>query len=450
MVRRVKRLTPLDAHPTVVAIRAAPSRPRPDVLDADELRALCREAGADDVGFVEISRPALADQVADITAAFPHPRALVSVVLRTNVEAVRSPARSVGNLEFHQTYDRTNEVARRIVTALQDRGVRALNPSVGFPMEMQHWPGRIWVVSHKPVAVEAGLGRMGIHRNVIHPRFGNFVLLATLVIDTPVSAYGRPLGYNPCLECKLCVAACPTGAISTTGEFDFSACASHNYREFLTGFGDWVENVASSSSPRAYREKVSDPETVSMWQSLSFGPQYKAAYCVSVCPAGEDVIGPYLDDRRAHLDDVVKPLQDKVETVYVIAGSDAEAYVPRRFPHKRVQRAGFGIRPSSVASFVEGMPLLFQRGVAAALDARYHLVFVGSEQREVTVEIRRGMLTVTDGLHGRPDLRLDADATTWVRFLGGRASLPWALARRRFRLRGSPRLLAAFARCFPT
>ncbi len=444
------RPTRLDAHPSVVAARAAPAPTRPEVLDAQWLRGLCLEAGADDVGFVEIERPALTDQLADITAAFPHPRALISFVCRTNREAVRSPARSVGNLEFHQTYDRTNEIARDVVTALERRGVRAMNPSVGFPMEMDRWPGKIWVVGHKPVAVEAGLGRMGIHRNVIHPRFGNFVLLATLVLDTPVSAYGRPLDYNPCLECKLCVAACPTGAISKTGEFDFSACASHNYREFLTGFGDWVENIASSSSPRDYREKVSDPETVSMWQSLAFAPQYKAAYCVSVCPAGEDVLGPYLADRRAHLDDVVRPLQEKVETVFVVKGSDAEAYVPKRFPHKRVQHAGLGIRPSTVDSFVLGMPLLFQRGVAARLDARYHLVFSGSESREVTVEIRRGTLVITEGLHGRADLRLDADATTWVRFLGGRASLPVALARRRFRLRGSPRLLAAFARCFPT
>ncbi len=419
-------------------------------LDAAELRTLCLAAGADDVGFVEIERPGLADQLADISAAFPRPRALISLVCRTNREAIRSPARSVGNLEFHHTNDRTNEVARTIVTALQDRGVRALNPSVGFPMELDRWPGKIWVVSHKPVAVEAGLGHMGIHRNVIHPRFGNFVLLATIVLDTPVSAYGRPLPDNPCLECKLCVAACPTGAISKTGEFDFSACTTHNYREFLTGFGDWVETVADSSSALDYRGRVEDTETVSVWQSLSFGPQYKAAYCVSVCPAGEDVIGPYLENRRAHLDDVVKPLQNKVETVYVVPGSDAEAYVARRFPHKRARRARLGLRSRTVEGFVQGMPLLFQRGAAAQLDARYHLVFSGSEERQLTVEIRRGTLAITEGLQGRPDLRLDADATTWIRFLGGRASLPVALARRRFRLRGSPRLLQAFARCFPT
>lgn len=350
------RRTRLDDH--------RPAPPPPAVLDAAELRALALAAGADDVGFVEIERPALADQLADITAAFPRPRALVSFVCRTNREAVRSPARSVGDLEFHQTYDRTNEVARDVVTALEARGVRAMNPSVGFPVELDRWPGKIWVVSHEPVAVEAGLGRMGLHRNVIHPRFGNFVLLATLVLGSPVSSYDRPLDHNPCLECKLCVAACPTGAISKTGEFDFSACATHNYRDFLTGFGDWVETVASSSGPADYRERVSDPETVSVWQGLAFSPQYEAAYCVSVCPAGEDVIGPCLDDRRAHLDDVVKPLQDEVETVYVVAGGDPEDFVPRRFPHERVRRVGLGIRPATVAGFVQGIPLLFRRGAA--------------------------------------------------------------------------------------
>ncbi len=294
-------------------MRARTGEPAPDplfaapgVLDRAALRELCLAAGADDVGFVEIGRPALADQVAAITAAFPRPRALIALVRRTAVEAIRSPARSVGNLEFHRTGDAVAETGRRIVDALRDHGVRALNPAAGFPMELDAWPGKIWVVAHKPVAVEAGLGRMGIHRNVIHPRFGNFVLLGTVVIDTEVDGYDRPVDFNPCLACKLCVAACPTGAISAAGEFDFSACMTHNYRDFLGGFGDWVETVAEAGSAPGYRAAVPDTETVPVWQSLSFGPQYKAAYCVSVCPAGEDVIGPWLDDRRGHLAEVVR------------------------------------------------------------------------------------------------------------------------------------------------
>ena len=93
-----------------------------------------------------------------------------------------------------------------------------MNPAMGFPMEMDRFPGgKIWVVSHKPVAVAAGLGHMGIHRNVIHPKFGNFILLGTVLIGAEATAYDQPIAYNPCLECKLCVAACPVGAISPDG-----------------------------------------------------------------------------------------------------------------------------------------------------------------------------------------------------------------------------------------
>jgi len=66
------------------------------------------------------------------------------------------------------------------------------------------------------------------------------------LVDAEVTAYSRPIAYNPCLECKLCVAACPTGAISADGYFDFSACQTHNYREFMGGFTDWVEKIADS------------------------------------------------------------------------------------------------------------------------------------------------------------------------------------------------------------
>src|SRR5271157_2533451 len=152
---------------------------------------------------------------------------------------------------------------------------------------------------------------MGIHRNVIHPKFGNFILLGTVLLDVKLDEESAVLDYNPCLTCKLCVAACPTGAIAPDGNFNFAACYTHNYREFMGGFGDWVETVAESGSASAYRQKVSGAETVSMWQSLSFGANYKAAYCLSVCPAGEDVIGPYLADRKQFMEETLKPLRDK-------------------------------------------------------------------------------------------------------------------------------------------
>jgi hypothetical protein len=51
------------------------------------------------------------------------------------------------------------------------------------------------------------------------------------------------------------------GAISPEGDFNFSACYTHNYREFMGGFTDWVEQVADSKSARDYRSRVSDAES---------------------------------------------------------------------------------------------------------------------------------------------------------------------------------------------
>jgi Fe-S-cluster-containing hydrogenase component 2 len=442
----------LEEHPTVQRIRLKTAPPVPlkkESLDAPWLKQLVLDAGADDVGFVEIGRPALEDQREDILKAFPHTKTLISFVVRMNREAIRTPARSVSNLEFHHSGDEVNEIARSVVQTLEGRGIRAMNPAMGFPMEMDRFPGKVWVVSHKPVAVAAGLGMMGIHRNVIHEKFGNFILLGTILVDAEVSEPSQPIDYNPCLECKLCVAACPVGAISSEGDFNFSACYTHNYREFMGGFTDWVEQVADSKNARDYRSRVSDAESASMWQSLSYGANYKAAYCLAVCPAGEDVIGPFLTDRKAHLKDIVRPLQEKEETIYVTKNSDAEDHVAKRFPHKKIKHVGNTLRPSTIEVFLQGMPNVFQPGKSTGLNATFHFTFTGHEQRQATVVIQQQKISVKDGHIGQPDLHVIADSQTWIGFLRKEKNVVWALLRRKIRLAGPLKLLVAFGKCFP-
>ncbi len=444
----------LSEHPTVQRHRKTetsdPKPVGPKQLDADRLRDLCLQFGADDVGFVEIDRPEIDDQRDDILGYFPHTQTLISFVCRTNREPIRSTARSVANLEFHHTGDKVNEVARSVVRELEKDGIRAINPSMGFPMEMDNFPGKVWVVSHKPVAAAAGLGKIGLHRNLIHPKFGNFVLLGTILTDAAVTETSQPIDYNPCLECKLCVAACPVGAISPDGRFDFSACYTHNYREFMGGFTDWVGQVVESKDAQDYGTKVDDAESASMWQSLSFGANYKAAYCMAVCPAGDDVIAPFLDNRKGFLNDVVKPLQDKKETLYVVAGSDAETHAARRFPHKEIRRVGGSLRPRSIDQFLTGLPLVFQRDHSDGLDATYHFTFTGGEERKATVVIRNKTLRIEDGHRDTADLTLTANAETWPGFLAKERNLAWALLTRRIRFRGSPKFLLAFGKCFPS
>lgn len=414
------------------------------------LRRLARECGADDAGLVEISRPGLDLQRDEILKNYPWTKSLLSIVVRMCREPVRGAPRSVANVEFHRAGEHVNHVCAAVVARLEGRDIRAVNPSYGFPMEMHQSGSALWVVSHKPVAVEAGLGHMGIHRNIIHPKFGNFIVLGTVLMDCEANDYDHPIDYNPCLECKLCVAVCPVGAIGPDGAFNFSSCLTHNYREFLGGFSDWVEQIADSKTALEYRDRVNESETASMWQSLSFGANYKSAYCIAVCPAGEDVIAPYLRDKKRHLEEIVRPLQERAEPVYVVPGSDAEAIARRKFKNKTVKPVSSGQRPRTIAGLLYSMPLVFQPNKSNSLDATFHFSFIGAERRDATISIRNRTLSIRNELVGKPDVHVTADSKTWLGYLAKEKSLVPALLTRKVRLKGNPRLLIAFGKCFPS
>lgn len=440
----------LADHPTVTRLAASP-RPETQPIDAAGLRQLAFDCGADDAGLVEIGRAGLDPQRDELLRNYPWTKTVLGFVVRMAREPLRGPPRSVANLEFHRAGHEVDSIAASIVAALEARGIRAVNPSMGFPMEMSQSSGFApWIVSHKPIAVEAGLGHMGIHRNLIHPKFGNFVLLGSVLIEAEVEAYDHPIEYNPCLECKLCVAACPVGAIGPDGSFNFSACFTHNYREFLGGFTDWVEQIADAGDAIDYRRRINETETASMWQSLSYGANYKSAYCMAVCPAGEDVIGPYLHNRQQHLKDIVRPLQERAEPVYVVEGSDAEEVARRKFKNKTVKTVSNGLRPRSIAGLLYFMPYVFQPNQSRGLNATFHFKFTGAEERQATITIKNRTLEIEDGFVGKADLRVTADAKTWLGFLAREKSLPLALVRRKICIKGDPRLLLKFGKCFPS
>ncbi len=100
---RGARRESVEAHPLVRRHREGTGRTAPpERLDAGWLKRLALEAGAADAGLVELDRPELADQRADILAAFPETRTLLAFVCRLHRENVRSPSRSVADLEFLQ------------------------------------------------------------------------------------------------------------------------------------------------------------------------------------------------------------------------------------------------------------------------------------------------------------------------------------------------------------
>ncbi len=96
----------LDDHPTVRAVRERTPLPHHDApLDVVWLRQLCLDAGADDVGFVEMERPELAGERKYISALFPQTKTLISFVCRMNREPIRRSTARRWRIASFTTWD---------------------------------------------------------------------------------------------------------------------------------------------------------------------------------------------------------------------------------------------------------------------------------------------------------------------------------------------------------
>jgi epoxyqueuosine reductase len=105
-------------------------------------------------------------------------------------------------------------------------------------------------------AVRAGIAFYGKNTMAITQRFGSWVVLGTLVTDVEVEATPR-LALD-CGSCRICIDACPTGALDDPGVLDATKCLSY-----------WTQ--APAPIPDEYRVELGD--TV-----------YGCDICQDVCP----------------------------------------------------------------------------------------------------------------------------------------------------------------------
>ena len=317
-------------------MKGSPEGEGKKIYSAEAIKKICLDAGADDVGLVDMDRESLQKEREGMLHVYSLTRSIISIITTNNRENLQSPARYVANEEYHHTGDKTSDLSREILRRLNRIGIRGVVVNKGWPMDLDRYPGKIWDVSHKIMAVEAGLGHMGLNRLVLHPKYGSCIQLDSILINGLVDRYDRPLTENPCIKCNLCAVVCPTGAITKDQPFDFSACITHTYRDNMTGFQNWVEAMVSSEDMAEYRSHFDDRQTAFMWQSLMFRMSYRCSYCMAVCPAGEEVKSAYLENKKDHVERILKPLRDRQEPVFVMAGSKAESRVKRN-PHKEVR-----------------------------------------------------------------------------------------------------------------
>jgi len=121
--------------------------------------------------------------------------------------------------EYHKEYLRANralnEIAQRTARLLLGAGygAEAFPATIGDSDQESEYERTLRAAfQHKTAATRAGLGFIGKSGLLITPQFGPCVRLVTVFTDLPLPN-GQPILEGRCGGCRLCVEACPAGAI---------------------------------------------------------------------------------------------------------------------------------------------------------------------------------------------------------------------------------------------
>ncbi|MBL1143061.1 MAG: tRNA epoxyqueuosine(34) reductase QueG [Proteobacteria bacterium] len=115
--------------------------------------------------------------------------------------------------DYHKLMrQRLQKLATRIENEIGDFGYRCFVDSAP--------------VLEKALARNAGLGWIGKHSNLIHPKAGSWFFLGEIYTDLPLEI-DEPFDKHHCGSCEACITICPTKAIIAPMQVDARRCISY-------------------------------------------------------------------------------------------------------------------------------------------------------------------------------------------------------------------------------
>jgi epoxyqueuosine reductase len=166
-----------------------------------DVKKAALDSGADDVG-VALMRAEYVFQ------GFEAPKFewMIVIAVEQDYDAIGAAPSMKALIEITRQYARGTRAAKGLANWLRAHGENAF--PYGGPMA-----GSFVLI---PAAIEAGLGELGKHGSMIHPRFGSNFRLACVLTNAPLLAdshndFGAA---DFCARCHVCSDACPPNAIS--------------------------------------------------------------------------------------------------------------------------------------------------------------------------------------------------------------------------------------------
>ncbi|MDI9569340.1 MAG: 4Fe-4S binding protein [Pseudomonadota bacterium] len=255
-------------------------------MNKEDIRGYALNLGADAVGFATIGDYR--------SKKSPDPKLILPTVKSMVVMAYRELDGSLDSLNA-----RTAMSGRMALMELSQKNVYLLGRHIedkcrvkaapvlmSYPLDMG--PGILGLigdVSLRHAAVAAGLGVLGRHNLVIHPRFGSRVIFNALLTELDLPS-DPPVTDELCNDCGLCVENCPAQALEVEGQTDALKCLRFSQPWGIGGAIAFIVRF-TKATPEEQKKLLADPRFLQLYQASFIGFQYNCFNCLAGCPAGE-------------------------------------------------------------------------------------------------------------------------------------------------------------------
>lgn len=221
----------------------------------------------------------------------PEIQSVIALVFRMPIGGMRATNAACVHYMDQLVLKKQDRVAYDLSVYLEEHG------SYAFPLPAQE---TVWemknasygYLSTRHVAIEAGLGTLGIDLNLLTKEFGPRCY-TTCVLTTAVLEPDTRMTEQLCIgePCNRCLYSCPGDAV-LHWNLDKRACATaaqeFGFATLLKTLGRFID----SDDPRERRRLLKDPRFYGIWQSMieQVGAFGDCPRCLAVCPVGDDYV----------------------------------------------------------------------------------------------------------------------------------------------------------------
>lgn len=240
--------------------------------------------GVDDVGFAKVEDYD-SPKSYPLTRFLPNAKTIISLVFQ-ELDTCESPSSTVamnGRLDLLYFQRSCSYQINRFLA--REFKAQSVNMPYASPIEQHKDRLGIADFSQRHAAIAAGMGTLGRHNLVIHPRFGSRVGLIAIVTDLEIEPTPK-ITTDLCIHCDLCVKNCPAKALEVPNATNVAQCVQnaqpYGVRSNIVFWQNFVD-----STPEVQKQMFADEKYLRMKQAEAIGMQYYCFNCLKSCPIGQ-------------------------------------------------------------------------------------------------------------------------------------------------------------------